>query len=766
MIKYSIVTPVKAADVLKLSLLKNNIDKQGSTELEWLIIGDAQMDQSALNFTAEYEISVLTVPNSTVGKARNYGLNQAQGEYVVFIDADDFLAPKTLGKYWSVISQFEITDLKQYPTYEPEKYFLANNNGPAGEDNLPEWGGKRRKHHVDWHQLDVTVPVNIPTSTIANKPSYNTWLSAKYLVFDGDTRGPVLNQLIRVAGKVVRRSLINQINATFDELNQPYAGYQFTLNILDHVTQVAQLNKRTYFKERHNDSINDPSLTQGSFFYRWHHWMSAWVAELPKVQDPTLKTQFAEYTLRAVHRYFYNGIMGTTSEERTILLTQLQQYLAIVPATTLKSVGRSSRGIFKKVAKGNLPAATKQIKRLVAIRQFKRALVRRGRGLPRAMYQFIFTKLPVKDNVIIYESFLGRNYSDSPKYIYEYMRDHFPGQYKHVWSVAKGATVDIPADKNTIKVKRFGFRYMYYLAISHYQVMNMRQQKSFIKRPGTIFLETWHGTPLKHLMFDLENVALASSNPLYKEIFYKQTLQWNYLVTANQFSVDVFKRAFLVPEEKMIKSGYPRNDVLNAPDKQQRQAQIKAKLNIPADKKVILYAPTWRDDEYYGVGQYKFSLKLDIPRLREELGDEYVLVLRTHYFVVDHLDTTGFGDFVYNESSYDDIAELYLISDILITDYSSVFFDYAVLKRPILYFVYDYEKYANVLRGFYLDMDKDLPGPLLKTNDEVLHAIENIDQVTADYQARYRQFNDRFNAWEDGHATERVVKTAFFSKSE
>src|SRR5699024_2223345 len=105
--------------------------------------------------------------------------------------------------------------------------------------------------------------------------------------------------------------------------------------------------------------------------------------------------------------------------------------------------------------------------------------------------------------------------------------------------------------------------------------------------------------------------------------------------------------------------------------------------------------------------------------------------------------------------------ELYLISDVLITDYSSVFFDYAILKRPILYFVYDYEKYGSVLRGFYLDMEKDLPGPLLKTNDDVLDALHHLPQVTQDYAAAYDRFSQRFNAWEDGHATQRVVE-AFF----
>ena len=107
---------------------------------------------------------------------------------------------------------------------------------------------------------------------------------------------------------------------------------------------------------------------------------------------------------------------------------------------------------------------------------------------------------------------------------------------------------------------------------------------------------------------------------------------------------------------------------------------------------MILYAPTWRDDEFYGSGQYKFTLELDLDRLKKEFGDEYVIVLRTHYYVVDALDLTPYKGFVYNGSVYNDIARLYLISDVLITDYSSVFFDYANLRRPMIFFMYDLEK--------------------------------------------------------------------------
>src|SRR5699024_12067996 len=130
---------------------------------------------------------------------------------------------------------------------------------------------------------------------------------------------------------------------------------------------------------------------------------------------------------------------------------------------------------------------------------------------------------------------------------------------------------------------------------------------------------------------------------------------------------------------------------------------LQKRLNLLTDKKVILYAPTWRDDEFYSVGKYKFSLKLDLENMERALDEEYIIIFRMHYLIASNLDISDYPSFVFDFSNYSDISELYLVSDILITDYSSVFFDYANLKRPILFYTYDLEKYRNQLRGFYLD---------------------------------------------------------------
>lgn len=252
-----------------------------------------------------------------------------------------------------------------------------------------------------------------------------------------------------------------------------------------------------------------------------------------------------------------------------------------------------------------------------------------------------------------------------------------------------------------------------------------------------------------------------SATPKYKMIVYSQSRNWDYLISDNPFSTEVFQSCFLYDKDKILETGYPRNDILYAPNRDELAASVKAKLGIPKEKKVILYAPTWRDDEFYDQGEYKFQLKLDLKYLREELGQEYMVLLRTHYFIADSIDVTGMEDFVVNVSKYSDIADLYLISDICITDYSSVFFDYANLRRPILFFTYDLEKYRDVLRGFYISIEDDVPGPLLFTNEEIVDAVKNIDKIEEQYRDKYDQFYERFCSFDDGHAAERIVERVF-----
>ena len=374
----------------------------------------------------------------------------------------------------------------------------------------------------------------------------------------------------------------------------------------------------------------------------------------------------------------------------------------------------------------------------------------------RFLDKLVFQKMRIREDWVFVESFFGKSYSDSPKYLYEYLYDKYGDQYRFIWCLNR-RTREVKGRPSICR--RHSLRYVYYTARAKYFICNTRQPAWFKKRKETVFVETWHGTPLKKLAFDLEDIHAVSQD--HKKLFYSQSKEWDYLVSANRFSTDVFERAFCFPREKIIETGYPRNDILYSEHAGRIAEEVKRELGIPKGKRVILYAPTWRDNQFYEKAKYKFTLVLDLERMRREFGNDSVLLLRTHYYIADRLELSGLDDFVYNGSGYGDVSRLYLVSDICITDYSSVFFDFANLKRPLLFFAYDLEDYKEEIRGMYLDMEKELPGPVVQTNDELIDALRHLDEVTEQYRERYERFYDKFCHIDDGNAAERVVQAVF-----
>lgn len=365
---------------------------------------------------------------------------------------------------------------------------------------------------------------------------------------------------------------------------------------------------------------------------------------------------------------------------------------------------------------------------------------------------------PLNEKMVFFESFFGKNYSGNPKYIYEEMlkSPHYK-DFTFVWSYSGPNSDVIPG--SPIIVTRESLDYYRYLASSKYWVSNI-VFPVHKKREGNVYLQTWHGTPLKKLGFDIE---IEGPETLARENFYIESRNWDYLITANQYSSGIFSRAFKY-EKEIIEHGYPANDIFYK-DKSELtvlEEAVKDRLGIPSNKKIILYAPTWRDDEMVGSWDHRFELKFDVDRFYEELGEEYALVLRMHHLVGDSMIIKDeHKSFLYDCSKYDDIQELYMIADILITDYSSVFFDYANTLNPMLFYAYDYEKYKDSIRGFYLDMEEELPGPVIKNDEALLEAIMNIDKIQVEYKDRYQTFHKKFCSLEDGKASKEVIDKVF-----
>ena len=373
-------------------------------------------------------------------------------------------------------------------------------------------------------------------------------------------------------------------------------------------------------------------------------------------------------------------------------------------------------------------------------------------------------KTPMGEKTVLFETFMGRQYSDNPRAIYERMKEdpRFDG-FKYIWVLRDPSKIhDYPQLEGVDTVTRTDRNYYTKVASARYVITNSNLDYGIEKRNGQIFLQTWHGTPLKRLRCDIEAEEGNAINSL-AEIKSKNDIdapRYDYFISPSPFATEKFITAFdlrrLGREGIMIETGYPRNDILRNFDEKYAR-MIRDDLGIPDNKKVILYAPTFRDNSYDGQ-DYGYDLNLDMDRLRRELGDDYVILFRVHYFVANQFDFTRYEGFVYNVTEYDDISALYVISDMLITDYSSVFFDFANLGRPMIFYMYDREAYADDIRGFYLSLD-ELPGPIVTTEEELLDSIKNYRKD--DYDEKYREFNQKYNPLDDGHASERVIDMLF-----
>jgi CDP-glycerol glycerophosphotransferase len=346
---------------------------------------------------------------------------------------------------------------------------------------------------------------------------------------------------------------------------------------------------------------------------------------------------------------------------------------------------------------------------------------------------------------VLFNSFMGQ-FSDSPRAIYEELARSRPDM-EHAWIADR---TGFPAEVTTVAPYSLGS--LREAGRAGYVVANRQMPDNFRKRPGAVYLQTWHGTPLKRIGFDNDR---WKQNPRGFEAMARDFAKWDYLVSQNPFSTEIFRRAFRFDGE-ILETGYPRNDILSSPDAPATRARVRAELGIEDGVRAVLYAPTWRDNVVDARGALQFSLALDVKQLEATLGTDHRLLLRLHYLLASARVESS-GEFVRNVSDYADIRDLYLAADVLITDYSSAMFDFAVTGKPLVLFPYDLDEYRDSVRGFYFDLEDEAPGAVCRSTDAVIDALRDLDSVHAAHAARYVRFRDRFCPFDDGSAAARVV---------
>ncbi len=399
-------------------------------------------------------------------------------------------------------------------------------------------------------------------------------------------------------------------------------------------------------------------------------------------------------------------------------------------------------------------------KKMTFVRRMTRIVLQIRRSL---RYNHVRKKFRVDDKMILFSAFDGRNYSDSPKAIYlRMLSDPAYKDYKFVWAFRKvKKNMALLENPNTYIVKVNTGGYEQICATAKYWMFNYRIADHIYPKADQVYVELWHGTPLKRLGYDIaiSDNALNSKAEI-RDKYRIDAQKFKYMLAPSPFAAEKFESAWNLKavgkSDTLLVAGYPRNDFL-INHTQKQVLEIRRRLKLPPNKKVILYAPTWRDNQHKsGVG-YTYELGVDFNELRRQLGKDYVILFRAHYLVASRFNFKKFKGFVYNVSAMDDINELYVASDLLITDYSSVFFDYANLNRPILFYMYDLEDYGTEIRGFYIDL-KELPGDIVENQEDLVDAIKAVRYDSSYYAKKYKEFHEKFNPLDDGKASERVIR--------
>lgn len=346
---------------------------------------------------------------------------------------------------------------------------------------------------------------------------------------------------------------------------------------------------------------------------------------------------------------------------------------------------------------------------------------------------------PIDNNLVLFVSFMGMGFNDSPKAIYDYMQIHDNyKQYKCIWAFENPNKF---SNINTVKIDTLA--YFKTALKAKYWITNTNIERGLrFKKKKQVYLNTWHGIALKHIGNDVEG----------RKDFNFDTV--NHLVVSGDHDEKVWKSAFKANPSTFLRCGMPRNEELWLAD-DEKKINIRKKLGIPIDKTVILYAPTWRDSANGGKS-YDIKPPIHFDYWKETLKGEYLVLFRAHHQTTKVLGVQ-FDEFVRDVSNYSAVNDLMIASDMLITDYSAIAFDYSILCKPIFIYAYDYDDYL-VNRGTYFNIDDRYPNKSCRTEDELLDRICYLNYE--EECVNTRNFRDEFIKYGLG-ATEECVKAEF-----
>ena len=714
----SIVLPVYGvAGYLRECL--DSILEQQFTDVEVIAVDDCSLDSSG-EILDEYarrdpRLKVLHLPhNEGLGGARNAGTAAASGTYVWFVDSDDWLAPGALGAI-----------ARRLAETKPDVLLVDYANVSVAR--------KPRRSTLRWR---------VPVETTPD-------------VFSAPEVPGVFRTLHTAWSRIIRREWLTSLDIPFR--SGWYEDVSFTYAVTAAAQRIAVLWRVCYMYRIARQGAITASAGNERHFEVFDQYRTAY-ADFDRlgIHDPAVRA--AMFNRMQMH---YRWILGQTQRvpkrrRREFFRKLSADFRERRPAEPLASPSRLERRkqalIYRDawriwrlmiVLKGITGGVTGAYRKTVGTTKTVLKGARRGALLA---YYWAQRRRPLDENLAVYSAYWARGYRCSPAAVYEKAAEIAP-QIHGVFVVRPAWLEDMPDGVDY--VVQGSRRYFKVLARAKYLVNNVNFENRYVKRAGQTYLQTHHGTPLKAMGMDHYRYPLAATETDLVALLRKSD-QWDFSVSTSAFNTEVWQRAYPCGYET-LEVGYPRNDRLvraTAPD----IAAARARLGIRDDEITIMYAPTHR--EYHTA----FQSILDVEALADALGPAYRILVRAHYYYrasssVDHPQ-------VLDVSAESDVEELYLAADVVITDYSSIMFDYAYLDRPQVIFAPDWDAYQTI-RGVTFDLMQTPPGAVATTEAELTDIMRTGEYASrAATEARAR-FIERFCPHTDGLSSERVARRFF-----
>ncbi|MFI0405030.1 CDP-glycerol glycerophosphotransferase family protein [Actinomadura sp. 3N508] len=664
--------------------------------------------------------------NVGLGHARNIGLDMATGDYVWFFDSDDYATEGAVRAIYDRLAETRPDVL----VFDYARSY---------------WNGKVKRSIINHLFREPPAP---DVFTLEERPS-------------------VLEMMMTAWNKAIRREFLLDLGLRFS--GGYYEDVNVTYPILMAAERLSLLDRVCYiYRQRRHGAITKTTGAKHFDAFAQYDRIFEFMDGMGPAADPfrnlmfdrtiwhllviieredrvheSEKPRFFAEMSATYHRHEPDGHVPPEPEDKPHL------------ADKHRAIKANDYKAFERVRANESRVKTAKRRTRKVGRLGKRG-VRASKDLAKDRYYQMQRKLPVDENLAVFAAYWYRGYACNPAAIYEKVRELAP-HITPVWLVKPGARSTMPDGVDYVVTGSAD--YYRTLARAKYFVNNVNFPDFYVKRPEQVHLMTQHGTPLKKMGLDQMEYPVGANDMDFKALITRSD-RWDFLISSNPLSTEAWQRGFPCGYE-MLEIGYPRNDrLVTARDDAEQRARLRDELAVPDGATAILYAPTHRDY------QRRYSPMFDIGRVMEQLGDDHVLLLRAHYYYKIKNMAADMGwpeDRVIDVSRHPSVEDLMLASDVLLTDYSSVMFDYANLDRPIVIYANDWETY-RLTRGVNFDLTETPPGVVATTEDELVDAFVS-RAAWSDAAAKDRaDFKARFCPWDDGHAAERAVRRMFLGE--